>query len=61
MTQKAVAQECAEWIRKTTLRDLLKKDNLVLQQNKFKLRAEHEKEAICHDLVRRTDIYTGAV
>ena len=37
----------AEWIHKTTLRDLLKKDNLVLQQNKFKLRAEHEKEAIC--------------
>lgn len=35
-----------EWITKTTLRDSLKEDNLKRQQEKFAVRAAHEKEAV---------------
>lgn len=35
-----------EWITKSTLRDSLKEDNLKRQQEKFILRAQHEKEAV---------------
>lgn len=35
-----------KWITKTTLRDSLKEDNLKRQQEKFLIRAQHEKEAV---------------